>query len=123
MIYAVFNATRNISLGRQIVLANSSDERRTGLLKRDSLAEGCGLWINPCEAVHTFFMRFSIDVIFLDKQNRVRKVRAELNPWRMSGCLTARSVLELPAGTAARTLTVPGDQLVFDRITGSPAPL
>ncbi len=87
MIYAVFNATRNISLGRQIVLANSSDERRTGLLKRDSLAEGCGLWINPCEAVHTFFMRFSIDVIFLDKQNRVRKVRAELNPWRMSALL------------------------------------
>jgi uncharacterized membrane protein (UPF0127 family) len=115
MIYSVINSTRNIPIGRRILVANSSEERRTGLLKQNSLAEGSGLWINPCEAIHTFFMRFSIDVIFLDRQNRVRKVSAGLRPWRMSACLVAKSVLELPAGTAARTLTVAGDQLVFEK--------
>ncbi len=97
------------------MVANSSEERRTGLLKQNSLAEGCGLWINPCEAIHTFFMRFAIDVIFLDRLNRVLKVSAELRPWRMSACLVAKSVLELPAGTAARTMTVAGDQLAFEQ--------
>ena len=114
MIYTVINSTRNTKIGGRILVSNSSEERRTGLLKQNSLAEGCGLWINPCEAIHTFFMRFSIDVIFLDRLNRVRKVSAELIPWRMSACLVAKSVLELPAGTAARTLTVPGDQLLFE---------
>jgi hypothetical protein len=115
MIYKVINSTRNTQIGGRILVANSSKERRTGLLKQNSLAEGCGLWINPCEAIHTFFMRFPIDVIFLDRLNRVRKVSAELRPWRMSACLMAKSVLELPAGAAARTMTVPGDQLLFEK--------
>jgi len=114
MVYTVVNGTRNTTLGTQIMRAHSSQERRSGLLKQDSLAEGCGLWITPCEGVHTFFMRFAIDVIFLDRQNRVRKIRAELRPWRLSACLTAHAVLELPAGAAARTLTAVGDQLQFE---------
>jgi uncharacterized membrane protein (UPF0127 family) len=115
MLYTVANATRNTSLGSGILLANASTERRTGLLKQDSLAQGSGLWITPCEGIHTFFMRFSIDVIFLDKQNRVRKIRPALRPWRLSACVTAKSVLELPAGTARQTLTEVGDQLVFHK--------
>ena len=115
MIYRVLNSTRNVTLGREIILANSSVERRKGLLKQDSLEEGSGLWITPCEAVHTFFMRFAIDVIFLDRQNRVRKIRPHLQPWRLSACLVAQSVLELPVGTVERTLTATGDQLVFER--------
>jgi hypothetical protein len=113
MIYTVVNETRNTTLGHQINLAGSSDERRSGLLKKDSIADGGGLWITPCEGIHTFFMRFAIDVIFLDRQNRVRKVRSALRPWRLSACLTAKSVLELPAGTIKRTSTAPGDQLAF----------
>ncbi len=116
MIYTVANETRNTTIGRDVLLANSSEERRAGLLKQDSLAEGCGLWIIPCEGIHTFFMRFAIDVIFLDKQNRVRKIRPALRPWRLSACITAKSVLELPAGTAQQTQTELGDQLVFRKL-------
>jgi len=112
----VANATKNTTLGGEITLADSSEGRRKGLLNQDSLAEGSGLWIYPSEAVHTFFMRFAIDVIFLDREKRVRKIAANLRPWRMNGCWTAKSVLELPAGTAERTQTAVGDQLVFERL-------
>ena len=116
MTYKVLNATRNTTIGTKIVLANSSGERRTGLLKQDSLAEGHGLWIVPCEGIHTMFMRFAIDVVFLDRKNRVRKIRPNLPPWRLSACFVGRSVLELPAGTAERTLMAVGDELVFERL-------
>lgn len=114
MTYKVVNATRKTTLGAEIVLAKSSGERRTGLLKQESLADGQGLWIIPCEGIHTMFMRFAIDVVFLDRKNRVRKIRPSLRPWRLSACLVAHSVLELPAGTAARTATAVGDEVVFD---------
>ena len=92
-------------------VADSSESRRTGLLKHTSLAPGDGLWIVPCESVHSFFMNFTIDVLYLDRQHKVKKARPEMVPWRASACLTAHSVLELPAGTIARTGTVAGDQL------------
>lgn len=115
MTYAVLNATRNTSLGDSIVLAGSSRERRAGLLKQDFLEDGGGLWITPCEGVHTMFMKFPIDVLYLDRAKRVRKIRRNLRPWRLSACLVARSVLELPAGTADRSSTTVGDQLTFER--------
>jgi len=115
-IYKVANVTKNTTLGGAIALADSSEGRRKGLLKQDGLADGEGLWIYPCEAVHTLFMRFEIDVIYLDGEKRVRKIAANLRPWRMSGCLTAKSVLELPAGMAKRTQTAVGDQLVFEKL-------
>lgn len=105
------NLTRDTSLGCDIQLAASSRERRTGLLHHDRLNAGQGLWITPCEGVHTFFMKFPIDVVYLDRRHRVRKVVTELRPWRISLCLLAHSVLELPAGTALQTHTVGGDQL------------
>jgi hypothetical protein len=113
MTYKVVNITRNTTLGVEIALARSSRERRTGLLKQDLLKEGYGLWIAPCEAIHTMFMQFAIDVVFLDRKYRVRKIQQCLLPWRMSLCLAASSVLELPVGTIAATSTVAGDQLVI----------
>ena len=92
-------------------VADTSAKRRTGLLKHTSLEPGDGLWIVPCEAVHSFGMKFTIDVIYLDRKRKVKKVRSEMVPRRISGCLTAHSVLELPAGTIARTGTQAGDQL------------
>lgn len=115
MTYRVVNKTRNTKLGDEIMVAVSSRERRVGLLKRDFLEEGSGLWIEPCEGVHTMFMKFPIDVIYLDRAARVRKIKRNLRPWRISACVVARSVLELPAGTAARTSTAVGDQLVVER--------
>lgn len=106
--------TRGTSLGAGISAARTSSERRVGLLKHRRLDEGAGLWIVPCEAVHTFFMRFAIDLIYLDRKNRVRSIVRALPPWRFSMCLPAHSVLELPTGTIDRTNTQKGDQLAFE---------
>jgi uncharacterized membrane protein (UPF0127 family) len=103
-------------LATSAIVADSSETRRTGLLKHTSLPDGEGLWIVPCEGVHCFFMKFSIDVLYLNKDKSVRKIRHAMKPWRISLCLRAHSVLELPAGTAKRTNTQPGDQLIFEKI-------
>ena len=97
-------------------LADTSAKRRTGLLKHSRLEPGDGLWIVPCESVHTFFMKFPIDLVYLDKKRRVVKVRDSVPAWRLSACLRAHSILELPAGTAKSTGTVRGDVLVIDKI-------
>lgn len=107
----VRNETRGTVLGRLVDVANTSSTRRTGLLKHERLEPGHGLWIVPCESVHTFFMKFAIDLVYVDKRRKVRKVRHAVRPWRMSGCLFAHSVLELPAGSVAETGTQAGDQL------------
>ncbi len=113
------NQTKGEVLATSATVADSSETRRTGLLKHTSLPEGEGLWIVPCEAVHCFFMKFSIDVLYLNKDKTVRKIRHDMKPWGISFCLPAHSVLELPAGTAKRTKTEPGDQLVFEKVIQS----
>jgi uncharacterized membrane protein (UPF0127 family) len=109
--FKVRNLTRGTSIGEAIETAESSADRRTGLLKHESLDEGSGLWIVPCEAVHTFFMRFALDLIYLDRKHRVRAVTRNVKPWRLSACLTAHSVIELPVGTIDRTGTQKGDEV------------
>jgi uncharacterized membrane protein (UPF0127 family) len=98
-------------LGDAIDVADTSSKRRTGLLKHAGLAKGQGLWIVPCEAIHCFGMKFSIDVLFLNKKRKVLKVRKDMGRWGIALCLRAHSVLELPAGTIAATGTQPGDEL------------
>jgi len=95
-------------------IADTSKARKTGLLKHQRLENGEGLWITPCEGVHTAGMKFPIDVLFLNKKRTVVKVRAAMPRWRMALCLWAHSVLELPSGTAAATNTRAGDQLEFE---------
>ena len=109
----VCNLTRETVLATGLEVAGSGPTRRKGLLGRDGLAHGEGLWIMPCESVHTFFMRFPIDLVYLDRKHRVRKVRSAVGAWRLSACFTAHSVLELPAGTARATRTQRGDLLGF----------
>ncbi len=109
--YLVENITRGITLATNIRLASDSAQRRRGLLGITELAAGAGVWINPCEAVHTFGMRIALDALFLDDKLRVKKVAAHLKPGRIALCLTATSVLELGAGAAAATQA--GDQLSF----------
>lgn len=113
--YKVFvrNETRGSIVAEVADLANTSATRRKGLLGRDALPEGHALWILPCESVHTCFMKFPIDVVYLDRKHRVRKVARAVPPWRLSMCLLAHSVLEMPSGTVARTNTQAGDQLQF----------
>jgi hypothetical protein len=107
----VSNLTRNTLLATCMEVADSASARNKGLLGRERLAPGEGLWIRPCEAVHTFWMRFSIDLVYLDRKDRIRKLRGEVRPWRLSACLTAHSVLELPSGTIRDTQTQLGDTL------------
>jgi len=112
----VRNQTRDTVLGDAVDVADTSATRRTGLLKHERLEPGHGLWIVPCESVHTFFMKFPIDLVYVGKDKKVRKVRHAVPAWRLSMCLTARSILELPAGTAEQTGTQAGDQLVFETL-------
>jgi len=112
----ITNQTRNTVLGDLIDVADTSAKRRTGLLKHNGLKPGEGLWIVPCESVHTFFMKFPIDLVYLDRKNKVRKVRHAVKPWRMSICLTAHSIIELPAGAAQQTGTQTGDELQLETL-------
>jgi uncharacterized protein len=107
----VRNQTRNSVLAEWAEVADTSGKRQKGLLGRDSLPAGHGLWIVPCESIHTCGMRFPIDVVYLDRKKRVRKLRKAMPPWRLSMCLFAHSVVELPAGAIEQSGTQPGDQL------------
>lgn len=100
-------------LAAQVELADSLFTRMKGLLGRDSLADGLCLWIKPCKGVHTFFMRFPIDVLFLDKEWRVVEIVRNLPPNRMTPVYAkAASVLELPAHAAEGIVAV-GDIIRF----------
>lgn len=109
----VANLTRSTILATALDVADTGPKRNKGLLGRTSLPPGEGLWILPCESVHTFFMKFPIDLIYIDRNNKVKKVRNSVPAWRLSACLSAHSILELPAGTIKRTETQPGDTLEF----------
>jgi uncharacterized protein len=111
----VRNLTRSTIVADRALIADTSQKRRTGLLKHSGLEPGEGLWIVPCEGVHMFGMKFAIDVLFLDKRRMVRKVRPNLGLRRMALDLFAHSVLELPAGQIAATRTERGDQLELEQ--------
>ena len=119
MTIRVYNRTRGTEIASAAEVANTSERRREGLLKKTGLAPGEGLWISPCEAVHCFFMKFTIDVLFLSKSKQVVKVRPSLKPWRIAGSMKAHSVLELPEGRIAATGTLPGDELEFEKVEDS----
>ncbi len=96
-------------------VADTSAKRRTGLLKHSGLAPGEGLWIVPCEGVHTFAMKFPIDVVFLNRKHKILKIRPNMVRGRIALSLLAHSVLELPAGTLKQTGTERGDQLELQK--------
>ncbi len=95
--------------------AFDSDSRRRGLLGRDALASDEALIIAPCQAVHTFGMRFAIDILFTTRDGTIVKVREHVQPGRISGAWSAFAVIELAAGTAARAAVRPGDRLELAR--------
>lgn len=111
---SIVNITRQTQLADRVQVAGDGGSRRKGLLGRERLAEGEGLWIVPCEAVHTFWMRFAIDLIYLDRDHRVVKTLSNVPPWRLSACLRAHSVLELATGVVRNTQTRAGDQLTLE---------
>lgn len=113
LVLRVENSRRGTVLATALEVADRGPARKKGLLGRKRLEPGQGLWIVPCESVHTFGMQFPIDLVYLDRKRRVKKVRESVPRNRISACLTAHSVLELVAGTVRATQTRPGDTLEF----------
>lgn len=97
------------------VVADTALMRMKGLLGRKALSPGEGILLRPASSVHTAFMRFPIDVVFLDRDDRIMKIAPELAPWRAVGMRKAAAVAELRAGEAARRGLTVGVRLVLDR--------
>jgi uncharacterized protein len=95
------------------VVAAKMGARMRGLLGRSTLEPGEGLLIRRSGSIHTFFMRFAIDAVFLDRDLRVLKIVPDIKPWRTAASRGAKSVLELHAGEAARAGIVTGSRLVW----------
>ena len=114
-ILIALNTTRGTALADHARHADRLWSRLIGLLRDRELAPGDGLWIVPCNSIHSFGMRFTFDAIFLDRELRVVRLMPEMKPWRVSALvLAAHSVLELPAGTIVRSGTQMGDQLKIE---------
>jgi uncharacterized protein len=94
------------------VVADSPVSRLRGLLGRSELRPGEGLLLRPASAIHTCFMRFPIDAVFLDRDWRVVGISGDVRPWRAAGNRGAKAVLELPAGESSRRGLELGDQLL-----------
>ena len=110
----VQNAERESVLGASIELAGSSATRAKGLLGRDGLDAGEGMLFKHCASLHTFFMRFAIDIIFADREGRVLKVSHAVAPYRLCAApLRAYYALELPPGSIDASGTQVNDHLVF----------
>ena len=109
--YVAFNRTRGLQLAARVLKADDYESRSRGLLGRLSMAADEGLWIVPCPMIHTFFMKFPIDVLFLDRELKVVRVIENLRPWRLSPwVLRAVSVLELAGGALKGAASI-GDQI------------
>ena len=109
-----FNRTRRICLASHLVVADTYWSRLAGLMAVDpaKFPAGRGLWIVPCHGVHTFGMRFPIDVAYLDDQKNVIYLAHNLKPWRVAPVsMKAASVIELPGNILRATGTTVGDQI------------
>jgi uncharacterized protein len=94
-------------------LADSPLARMRGLLGRDGLGQGEGLLLRPASSIHTFFMRFPIDAVFLDRELAVVGIEDSIVPWRAASQRGAKAVLELPAGESSRRGIAVGDRLTL----------
>jgi len=95
----------------RVTVARSFMSRLVGLLGRRALGADQGLLLLPCNNVHTFFMRFAIDVVFIDREGLVLAVVPQLGPWRVAAARRAHACLELAAGTADRLSLAPGQRI------------
>jgi len=120
---AALSLCRVLTAGGTVVcerceVPESSFGRARGLLGRDGLEAGEGMLIDRAGSVHMFFMRFPIDVVFLDRDRKVVGVRHGLRPWQVAAARRAVAALELPAGAAAEAGIEEGDVLALENIDG-----
>jgi uncharacterized membrane protein (UPF0127 family) len=113
--FSVRNVDRGTMLVRRGALASNFMSRFLGLMGRRGVEDGGGLLITRSSSIHSCFMRFRFDAVFIDAGGRVVKVVPSMRTWRLAfGGKGAKDVLELPSGVAAATQTVPGDLLAFE---------
>jgi uncharacterized membrane protein (UPF0127 family) len=111
--YVLQNSRTRLVLAVEIEPAFDSKSRNRGLLGRTRLDDGSALILAPCCSIHTFFMRFAIDVLFVRKDGRVVKMYSALPAWRIAFALGAFAAIELPTGTAAASDTRSGDTITL----------
>ena len=109
--FVLTNTRNNRVVAHTLLAAFDSASRRTGLLKHESLPEGQALIIAPSNAIHTFWMRFAIDVAFVRRDGQVVKVRSAVKPWRIAAAWRGYAVVEMAAGQMSDSDTRPGDVL------------
>ena len=114
--FGVWNLRTEAALATRLIAAFDSASRRQGLLGRGDLAAGDGLVLAPCSSVHTAFMRFPIDLVFVARDGRVLKTASAVRPWRIRVAWRAFAVVELPAGSLDRSGTVRGDVVTLRTI-------
>ena len=112
-VMCLLNQTWGTTVATNVLVADTPAKRRRGLLGRPPLTLEQGIWIVPCESVHTFGMGYSIDLVYLNRRRRVVKIVEALAPNRVSFCLRARSVIELASGTVRRSGTQVGHQMAL----------
>ena len=111
----IINKTKNKTIASVVYFADIPFKRMKGLLGRSSLGALEAMVIKPCNSIHTFFMRFSIDVLFVNKESRVVKCIVNMPSFRLSPIyLTSKFVVELPVGTIQATNTTEGDQIAIE---------
>ena len=116
--FCLRNQRTGAVLADRLLPALDSASRKTGLLKHTGLGEGEAMIIAPSNAVHTWFMKFDLDLLFVGRDGRVVKTRAGVKPWRMSAALRAFAVIEMRSGTLAVRETLPGDLLELVPVQG-----
>lgn len=109
----LIHARSGEAIATDVELALTRSSRRRGLLERDRLDPAAALVLSPCLAVHTAFMRFAIDVIFVDKAGHVTRIVKRLEPWRAAASLRAYATIELAAGALDRFDIAVGDRLLI----------
>ncbi|HUT43415.1 MAG TPA: DUF192 domain-containing protein [Desulfobacterales bacterium] len=113
-VFSAVNVTTQKELGKRISKAVTFFQRTRGLLGRKEIQKGEGLYIPACRSIHTFFMRFPIDVVFIDNNNRITRVVPSLLPFRIAfGPRKTAGVLELSAGTLKDNRCIAGDKISF----------
>jgi uncharacterized protein len=113
--YKAVNATQNNIIAPCVDIADTPWDRFWGLMNKPGVSEGYGLWIVPCSDIHSLFMKFEFDAVFVDKQGKVVKLVEKMKPWGLSLAKGAHAVLELDGGVIAQTGIHLYDEIVLEK--------
>ncbi len=116
-VVSIRNETRQTQLGHRVDVARSFWHRGRGLMFRADLPSGSGLVIDPCSSIHTMWMRFAIDVLYVDGHGQITRADREMKPWRFGPLyVKGKYVIELPPGTIAASGTERGDRVTLTAV-------